>query len=103
MGSFTVWHWVILLVIGGLAYAVYLTLRPERAKRTNSSTLDVGAPSHESNADGLYEIVAEELRRNSLKQGLWAKAFAEADGDEPKARAAYIRYRVAQPKSGALF
>lgn len=96
MSSFSVWHWVILLILGGIGYAVYLIVRHERAKRTNSSAFAAGALSHESHADGLYEIVGEELRSNSLKQGLWVKAFAEADGDNAKSQAAYIRYRVAE-------
>jgi hypothetical protein len=44
-------------------------------------------------------MVGEELRSNALKQGLWVKAFAEADGDNAKAQAAYIRYRVTELKA----
>jgi len=50
----------------------------------------------EPNIDELYEHVADELHQNSIKQGLWAKAFAESNGDKSKTQAAYIRYRISE-------
>ena len=51
---------------------------------------------HSQNLDEekLYSIVADELSRNSISQGLYAKAQAESAGDESKARARYIKLRV---------
>lgn len=46
--------------------------------------------------DPFYELVAAELERGYLAKGLWAKAIAKADGDEPRAKATYIRMRVSQ-------
>ena len=46
--------------------------------------------------DKFYEEVARELQENPLASGLWTKAFAEMGGDDAKARALYIKYRVAQ-------
>lgn len=43
-----------------------------------------------------YEQVAEELRLFGPRPGLWAKSFAEANGDEAKAKALYLRYRAEQ-------
>ncbi len=43
-----------------------------------------------------YDQVALELQQKTLIAGLWTKAYAEMDGDEAKARALYIRYRVQQ-------
>ena len=43
-----------------------------------------------------YEEVARELQEKPMVPGLWTKAFAEMGGDEAKARALYIRYRVQQ-------
>ncbi len=43
-----------------------------------------------------YEKVARELQEKTLTPGLWTKAFAEMGGDDAKARALYIKYRVAQ-------
>lgn len=44
----------------------------------------------------LYEIAAKELEVNAPRKGLFAQAFAEATGDEAKAKALYIRLRVEQ-------
>lgn len=44
----------------------------------------------------LYALVTDELRRSGPIPGLWAKAFAEAEGIEYRAQALYLRYRVEQ-------
>ena len=44
----------------------------------------------------LYELVSEEMAEGGIKQGMWTKAFANAMGDENKAKAIYIRMRVEQ-------
>ena len=46
--------------------------------------------------DTFYEIVAKELNENKLAQGVWAKAFAAANGNENVTKANYIKFRVAQ-------
>src|SRR6056300_1009731 len=46
--------------------------------------------------DQLYDIVAKEMRAESLVEGLYTRAFAEADGDKEKAKARYIKLRVQQ-------
>jgi len=50
----------------------------------------------EAGEDKFYEEVARELQEKTLVAGLWTKAFAEMGGDDAKARALYIKYRVAQ-------
>lgn len=42
----------------------------------------------------LYEQVAQELAEGAQRQGLMAKAMANANGDPDKTRAFYIKYRV---------
>lgn len=100
MGEFSIWHWLVLLIFGGIGYAVYRSANPKPTKPIYSQTVaprDDGSSNDQAPTnDELYERVADELRQNSLRQGLWAKAFAEADGDKAKAQAAYIRYRVAE-------
>jgi hypothetical protein len=44
----------------------------------------------------LYERVSEEMAAGDIKPGMWTKAFANAMGDENKAKAIYIRMRVEQ-------
>lgn len=100
MGSFSIWHWLVVLILGGIGYAIYRSAHPKPIKHNYSPI--AASSGHSSSSDQtqtsaeLYERVADELRQNMLKQGLWAKAFAEADGDKAKAQAAYIRYRVAE-------
>ena len=42
----------------------------------------------------LYEQVVTELSRGEIRQGLWAKAIADAEGIDEKAKSFYIKYRV---------
>lgn len=44
----------------------------------------------------LYADASAELNGATRRPGLWAKAFAEADGDDNKAKAHYLKARVAQ-------
>ena len=48
--------------------------------------------------EAFYAEVARELRDAPAIPGLWAKCFAESNGDEPKAKAMYLRLRVDQNK-----
>ena len=42
----------------------------------------------------LYELVAEELEQGEQSKGLWAKAFAEGEGNVEKAKGRDITLRV---------
>lgn len=42
----------------------------------------------------IYAQVVEELSRGLKRDGLWAKALVHSHGEEQKAKALYIRYRV---------
>jgi hypothetical protein len=46
----------------------------------------------------LYEQVAEELEREYQVKGLWVKALSETENDSEKAKALYIKLRVAMLK-----
>ena len=48
------------------------------------------------NEEELWEIVAEEFDSDKRKKGLYAKLFAETNGDEIKIRAMYYKERVAE-------
>ena len=43
-----------------------------------------------------YEFAAKEVEKESYKKGLWAKAFSDAEGNEKKQAALYIKYRAEQ-------
>lgn len=51
------------------------------------------ANAHE---EALYAQAALEVAQGDVRPGLWAKATAEADGDERKAQARYLGLRVEQ-------
>ena len=42
----------------------------------------------------LYAEVMREIKTGKLRDGLWAKAMAESDFDEKKAKAKYVKLRV---------
>jgi hypothetical protein len=42
----------------------------------------------------LYEQVVKELANGQRRNGLWAKAIANSNGHQEKAKAIYIQYRV---------
>ena len=48
----------------------------------------------------IYAKVVEEIVNSHISPGLWAKAFAQTNGDEKKSRAIYITLRANQIKLG---
>ena len=49
----------------------------------------------------LYAQAAEEVASGQIRQGLWAKAIAETDGDDAAAKARYLKLRVEIMKAEA--
>ncbi len=54
------------------------------------------APSFSEIDQRFYDLVAGELAQKNLKPGLWARALAESGADDARAKAFYIRLRVAE-------
>jgi uncharacterized RDD family membrane protein YckC len=85
-------------------------IKPSIAKRATVEKTDLApivsktqAPSNPSvylslqaGADDLWENAMAECNSGLRKAGLWARCFAEADGDENKAQARYMKFRVAE-------
>lgn len=46
--------------------------------------------------EDLYAAALVEVQSGTTRPGLWAKAFADAEGDESKSKALYIKLRVQQ-------
>lgn len=46
------------------------------------------------NDDIFYEYVLEEIEKNDLQKGLWAKSLALSEGNNDKAKSLYMQYRV---------
>ena len=51
--------------------------------------------------ESLYAQAFDELNQGIRRDGLWAKALANAEGDETKARGLYLQYRVQSYKDEA--
>lgn len=69
-----------------------------RKLKAIASTLPVVAhtPSYTSGAsDSHFAEAMAEIEKSRMDKGLWARCFAECDGDHEKAKASYIRERVA--------
>jgi len=56
----------------------------------------VGVKKEIKSEEDAYERAGEELEELSMNKGIWAKAFADSDGDEHKQKALYIKYRAEQ-------
>ena len=52
------------------------------------------AIENRANDEILYEYVTEELEQNIKVKGLWAKAYANSDGNDNKIEPLYMQYRV---------
>ena len=48
--------------------------------------------------EDIYAAALSEVESGATRPGLWAKAFAESEGNEPKSKALYIKLRVQQEK-----
>ena len=57
-----------------------------------------GLSVNKGNDEAAYAEAYEEAIGENRKKELWAKAFAQSDGDEKRAQAMYIRLRVEQPQ-----
>lgn len=42
----------------------------------------------------LFREAAKEVESNIIREGLWAKALANSEGNQDKSKALYLRYRV---------
>lgn len=56
----------------------------------------VGTIEEIKSEEDAYEYAAREIEEGTHKKGLWAKAFSDADGDENRQAALYIKYRAEQ-------
>jgi len=53
-------------------------------------------PLSESTEEDFWATAMTEVETGQRRAGIWAKAFAESDGDETKAKVAYLKARVQQ-------
>lgn len=72
-----------------------LALRDSKIKASSKHSQQTFKMNSEKNtdADKVWEIVAEEFESESKKKGLYARCFSETNGDESKTRALYYKIR----------
>ncbi len=87
---------------GAVAPAVTASKPAVIAGRMETPTLQTKENPASMNDDEFYDEVAKEMQENRLVLGVWTRAFAEADGDENRAKAIYIKLRVGQMAGSAL-
>lgn len=96
-------YWVAMLIPGGYAVAfIYLLLRKgvqesnryAKESEFNWFGLDKKTAISSSDNDTFYQQAYEELENRQMDKVLWAKIFAQCNGNENKAKAQYITVRV---------
>lgn len=50
--------------------------------------------AHQISDEVYYAQAAQEVKNSIISEGLWAKAWSDANGEDIKAQALYIKYRV---------
>ncbi len=86
----TAWAVLFGLIILTVWLVRWVRSSSRRAKDVMKSSLPLPEPAEES----LYAAAMKEVETGGIREGLWAKAFAKAKGDENKAKAFYIEQRV---------
>lgn len=79
-------------------------LRATTLSSNNSSSFHQKLENQEQSvfsSDEVWESALKELDSNKRNEGLWAKCFAECNGDEGKARAMYLKEAVGRLNSKA--
>jgi hypothetical protein len=92
---------VIIVLQGGKNTAIQVTAAAKRTSRAAEEIVKeadkkVGVKKEIETEEDAYEKAAEEIENKSQNKGMWAKAFADADGDEQKQKALYLKYRAKQ-------
>ena len=91
----------IVLQGGGRNAAIQVTAAAKKTSRAAEDIIKeadkkVGVKKEIETEEDAYERAAEEIENKSQNKGMWAKAFADADGDEQKQKALYLKYRAKQ-------
>ena len=69
------------------------TISAHSASKQSAKIRDRLNESTEQELD-FYASAADEVANNTVHAGLWAKAFSDADGDDKKQQALYIKSRA---------
>jgi len=84
------------LIAPGLFWGMLKVMTRKPSTLSNTVAATNQHPVRNYSDEKLYETALKELEGAERQAGLWARSFAECDGDESKAKARYIRERVGQ-------
>ncbi len=76
------------------ATTAHASITPTRS--VNESHFLTSMPLDKSNEEDSWATAMQEVETGQRRPGIWAKAFAECDGDETKTKVAYLKARVQQ-------
>ena len=92
---------IAIVFVGAVAFLMKKALRSENALNPSVAQQPQSLNQSKNNCcneveDGIYEVVADEISTGSIQTAAWTQAFSEADGNDARAKAFYIKIRVRQ-------
>lgn len=92
------WHPSVILITptvsAVLGVATALSLFGERSEQIANYKTKNGEQTFAKRDERLFAVAWDEVESQKVKKGLWAKAFADAGGDEDKTKSIYLALRV---------
>jgi hypothetical protein len=100
--SFAVWVLIsVVLGVAGFSFG-WLYGRFYKLRSTDQTTKELTFKETKNTSlkvdDRFYQIAWKEVQVNRVNEGLWAKAYAQAEGNETRAKAIYLQTRANQLK-----
>ena len=90
----------------GAGWGVYQARARLKRRLISASAPNVSSPQSQQSARPVNDAYAEalsEIEEGRVDKGVWARAFADAGGDESKAKALYIRARAEATKHAVVW
>jgi len=94
--KFWIYVFMNVLIIPAICWAILRYMKRVSAGVLFGDATQTPSVVGDSLDEKMYESAMNELNGEGRRAGAWAKALAESNGDESKAKAWYIRYRVNQ-------
>ncbi len=94
------WHPTVILitptVAAVLGVAIAMSLFGVNQDQTPKDKVKERERPSDERHEELFALAWNEIENQNMKQGIWAKAFAQAGGDKERAKAIYLESRVKQ-------
>lgn len=94
------WHPTVILitptVAAVLGVAIALSLFGEKQDQAPKGKVEKTEHPSDGRHEELFALAWNEIENNNVKKGLWAKAFADAGGENDRTKSLYLELRVKQ-------